>query len=114
VEELRRDLLNPVGPQISTMGNYPFAILQYLPENEFPMRKHINDLVSEMRQMGWRVKNVDLFDLMIRRLKRDNSESDIQELIDGEKRLFQKKGIQRSLNYLEQTMASDLEGPDGI
>ena len=33
--ELRRDLLHDDGPRISTMRNYRFAILQYLPRDEF-------------------------------------------------------------------------------
>jgi hypothetical protein len=86
VEELKRDLLNPNGPQISTMNNYSFAILQYEPAEEFLMRELINELVDEMRQYGWKVKNVDLFDLMIKRLKSENDEETIKEIIDGEKR----------------------------
>jgi hypothetical protein len=114
VEELKRDLLNPNGPQISTMNNYSFAILQYEPAEEFLMRELINELVNEMRQYGWKVKNVDLFDLMIKRLKSENDEETIKEIIDGEKRLFKRKGITRSLKYLEQTMVGDLEGAEGI
>lgn len=114
VEELKRDLLNPNGLQISTMNNYSFAILQYGPAEEFLMRELINELVNEMRQYGWRVKNVDLFDLMIKRLKSENDEETIKELIDGEKRLFKRKGITRSLKYLEQTMVADLEESEGI
>lgn len=114
IDDLRKDLLNPNGIQISTMNNYSFAILQYEPAEEFLMRQLINDLVSEIRQYGWKVKNVDLFDLMIRRLKDENDEQTIKEIIDGEKRLFQRKGISRSLNYLKQTMVGDLEGTNGI
>lgn len=114
IDDLRKDLLNPNGIQISTMNNYPFAILQYEPAEEFLMRQLINDLVSEIRQYGWKVKNVDLFDLMIRRLKDENDDETIKEIIDGEKRLFKGKGISRSLNYLEQTMVGDLEGTNGI
>ncbi len=114
VEELKRDLLNPNGLQISTMNNYSFAILQYGPAEEFLMRELINELVNEMRQYGWSVKNVDLFDLMIKRLKSENDEETIKELIDGEKRLFKRKGITRSLKYLEQTMVADLEESEGI
>jgi len=112
-EELRRDLLNPNGPQISTMNNYSFAILQYEPEEEFAMRQQVNDLVSEMRQLGWRVKNVDLLDLMLRRLKEENS-SEIQEFIEGEKELYKSDGIDSSLEYLKDIMVKDLEGPQGI
>lgn len=114
IDDLRKDLLNPNGIQISTMNNYSFAILQYEPAEEFLMRQLINDLVSEIRQYGWKVKNVDLFDLMIRRLKDENDEQTIKEIIDGEKRLFQRKGISRSLNHLKQTMVGDLEGINGI
>ena len=114
VDELRRDLLNENAPQISTMGNFPFAILQYEPEDEFLMRELIHELVDELHQNGWLVKNVPLIDLMLQRLQTEAEPDTLQEIINGEKRLFQRKGIQRSLHYLKQTMSPDLEGPDGL
>lgn len=113
VEELKRDLLTENGPQIGTMGNFPFAILQYEPEEEFLMRALIADLVTELRQNGWKVKNISLIDLMIKRLQKEGDEN-IEETIANEKRLFKKGNIKRSLAYLKEMMAHDLEGPDGL
>jgi hypothetical protein len=114
VDELKRDLLNANGPQISTMGNYPFAILQYEPEDEFTMRQQIHSLVQDLRDEGWRVKNLDLVALMLKRLKDEDGEETIQDIISGEKRLFKRRGTKKSLGYLSQTMAPDLEGPEGL
>ncbi len=41
VDALRRDLLAPGGPEISTMRNYRFAILAYDPRREFERRRLI-------------------------------------------------------------------------
>lgn len=114
VDELRRDLLNENGIQISTMGNFPFAILQYEPEDEFLMRELIHGLVNELRQNGWRVKNISLIDLMLKHIHDEGGQEILQEVIGGEKRLFQRKGIQRSLSYLKQTISPDLEGAEGL
>jgi hypothetical protein len=112
--EMRRDLLNPAGPQISTMGNFPFAILQYDPEDEFLMREQLHKLVDEMSRQGWSVRNISLLELMLRQLRTDEGEAELTELIAGEKRIFTKRGIKRSLNHLQQVLAPDLEGPEGL
>ena len=36
---LKKDLISDEGPQISTMRNYRFAILPYLPSEEFKLRQ---------------------------------------------------------------------------
>ena len=38
ISDLRADLIRDGGPQISTMRNYRFAILQYEPQDEFALR----------------------------------------------------------------------------
>lgn len=114
IAELRRDLLNSAGPQISTMGNFPFAILHYDPEDEFLMREQLYKLVEEMRQQGWSVKDISLLELMLRKLKAPEGEEELAEVIASEQRLFQKRGIKRSLDYLHQALAHDLEGPEGL
>jgi len=115
VEELKRDLINENGPQISTMGNFPFAIFQYDPAEEFRMREMIYDLIAELRQNGWRVKNISLIDLMLKRLESDKDDI-IRQTIATEKRLFQKKrnGINKALNYLKSIMIPDLEDKSGL
>jgi len=127
VEELKRDLLNENGPQISTMGNYPFAILQYEPEDEFKMRELIYNLVEDLRCEGWNAKNISLFDLLVKRLESEEEEDElfgddelfadesiIEEYISSEKNLYNKHGLDRSLNFLKNKVVSELEGHDGI
>ena len=115
VEELKRDLLNKNGPQISAMGNFPFAILQYHPEDEYLMRQLVADLVNDLRHEGWAAKNISLFNLLIKRLKAIDEEEDILDdvfgdeslvdtFIEDEKRLYQKQGLDRSLKYLQNLM----------
>ena len=50
---LKRDLLSEEGPRISTMRNYRFAILPYLPNEEFKLRHHMLRLTEELRAEGW-------------------------------------------------------------
>jgi hypothetical protein len=125
VEELKRDLLNKNGPQISAMGNFPFAILQYHPEDEYLMRQLVADLVNDLRHEGWAAKNISLFNLLIKRLKAIDEEEDILDdvfgdeslvdtFIEDEKRLYQKQGLDRSLKYLHEKLADEIEGHDGI
>jgi len=125
VEELKRDLLNENGPQISTMGNFPFAILQYQPEDEYLMRQQVADLVNDLRHEGWIAKNISLFGLLIKRLKAIDEEEDvlddflgdeslIETYIADEKRLYQKQGLDRSLRYLQEKLANEIEGHDGL
>ncbi|MCP4692719.1 MAG: DUF1788 domain-containing protein [Desulfobacterales bacterium] len=115
VEELKRDLLNENGPQISAMGSFPFAIFQYDPGEEFRMRELIHELVSELRREGWRVKNISLIDLMLKRLERDEDDV-IRETIAVEKRLFRKKrnGLNKALSFLKSVMIPDLQDENGL
>ena len=45
---LRRDLINEDGPQISTMRNYRFAIVQYQPAEEFSLRGEVQRLSADL------------------------------------------------------------------
>lgn len=119
--ELKQDLLRPGGPQISTMGNYAFAILQYLPENEFAMRKELGKLVDELRQQGWRVLEIDLFQLFKTRLIQDEGEDGVQMMIELEKRRYKRRGIHDkrrgidgAMKYLQDTLSADLAKQDGL
>ena len=42
IHALREDLIQEGGPQISTMRNYRFAIVQYDPKDEFKLRKEVS------------------------------------------------------------------------
>ena len=47
---LRRDLIDEEGAQISTMRNYRFAIVPYLPDDEFKLRRHVQTLVGDLNR----------------------------------------------------------------
>ena len=64
---LKRDLLSEDGPRISTMRNYRFAILPYLPSEEFKLRHHMLRLTEELRAEGWAVLPISLQKLLIER-----------------------------------------------
>ena len=61
INALRRDLIDPEdGPRISTMRNYRFAIVQYDPKDEYPMRLEVQKLIAELGAKGWFVLSIDL------------------------------------------------------
>lgn len=112
VEALRRDLIAPGGPQISTMRNYRFAILPYRPQDELKLRRLIKNLMDELREAGWGVLPISLQKLLLDRL-RATGEANLQALIDRETRLHA-KDPERALEYLRSKIAPHIEGPDGI
>ncbi|MGK5091069.1 BREX protein BrxB domain-containing protein [Deltaproteobacteria bacterium TL4] len=118
VDELKKDLLHDSVPQISIMGNYPFAILQYEPEEEFKMRELIGNLVEELRHQGWKVRDISLLELLLKRLQNDEDNA-VEVIISGERSKYErsirkKQGLEPGLNYLRDMMAEDLEGPQGL
>jgi hypothetical protein len=68
-DELKKDLLNPGGPSITTMRNYSFAILVYKPEQEFEMRKKVREVSDQLRNQDWAVLEISLHRLLLRRLR---------------------------------------------
>ena len=68
-EELKRDLVNPGGPSITTMRNYSFAILVYRPEQEFEARKKVRQLSDQLRGEQWAVLEISLQRLLLKRLR---------------------------------------------
>lgn len=85
VNILKKDLLNPAGPSISTNRNYPFAIFQYLPNEEFEMRAKLADLLDALRNKGWTILNVDLFATFLEILEEEEEGELIEALIEEEK-----------------------------
>ena len=69
MSDLRDDLIQDSGPQISTMRNYRFAILQYDPKQEFELRSELAKLSTDLSQHGWVVLSIDLQKLLLARLK---------------------------------------------
>lgn len=112
VAALRRDLLAEGGPQISTMRNYSFAILQYRPKDEFKLRQLVRRLTDELRTEGWGVLPVSLQKLLLDRIRATGTEN-VEALGQREKRLY-KKDPERALSYLRDKIAPHIEGPDGI
>jgi len=85
IDALKKDLLNPAGPSISTNRNYPFALFQYLPHEEFSMRSNLADLLAALRNKGWTILNVDLFSTFIECLSEEEDGGLIEALIEEEK-----------------------------
>lgn len=109
---LRRDLISDDGPQISTMRNYRFAILPYLPSEEFKLRQRILSLSEELRGLGWAVLPISLQKLLLERI-RATGQDNIEHLIAREMRLFE-RDPERALAHLREKIAPHIEGPNGI
>jgi Domain of unknown function (DUF1788) len=112
VAALRHDLLAEGGPQISTMRNYRFAILPYLPQDELELRRRVRGLTDELRAAGWGVLPISLQKILLDRI-RATGEANVQAMIDRERRLHA-KDPDRALEHLRDKIAPHIEGPDGI
>lgn len=110
--DLKRDLIHEEGPRISTIRNYRFCIVVYPPDREFDLRRHVQQLVSEMTSGGWAVTSISLQKLLLARL-RAHGDAYIDALIQREKQVAQQNPA-RALNYLGQKITRELEGPEGI
>ncbi len=109
---LRRDLIHPDGPQISTMRNYRFAIVQYDPRDEFKLRGEVQRLASELVAAGWMVLTIDLQLLFLARIRKQ-PDGFAQRLVEAERRL-NSAGPDRGLTYLKTKLHPVIEGPDGL
>ena len=87
IKALKHDLISEDGPQISTMRNYRFAILPYLPSEEFKLRQRILTLSEQLRADGWAVLPISLQKLLIERIRATGQEN-VDNLISREKRLL--------------------------
>ena len=111
-QALRADLIREDGPQISTMRNYRYALVQYLPEQEFKLRQHVQRLVGDLSVSGWVVLTLSLQKLLNERI-RALGDSTVKSLITLERRLSQASS-ERGLNHLKAKLANLVEGPEGI
>ena len=109
MSDLQDDLIRDGGPQISTMRNYRFAILQYDPKEEFELRAEVRKLGTSLVSSGWVVLTIDLQKLMLDRIRRQG-EQFTTRLIAMEKRLDR----ERALNTLSEKINNLIDGPDGI
>jgi hypothetical protein len=112
IKALKRDLISEDGPQISTMRNYRFAILPYLPSEEFKLRQRILTLTEQLRADGWAVLPISLQKLLIERIRATGQEN-VDNLISREKRLFE-RDPERALAHIREKIAPHIEGPNGI
>jgi hypothetical protein len=110
--DLRRDLIHPEGPQISTMQNYRFAILQYKPEDELRLRGEVQALSGQLVAAGWHVLSIDLRRLLLDRL-RAMPGNFLDRLIEMERRLST-NDADRALNYIKGKIEPLIEGVDGL
>lgn len=111
-DELKKDLLNPGGPSITTMRNYSFAILVYKPEQEFEMRKKVREVSDQLRNQDWAVLEISLHRLLLRRL-RGLEEGVLEDWIETEKRQS-RRNPERALSRVKELVANLLEDEDGL
>lgn len=109
---LKNDLIQDDGPRISTMRNYRFAILQYKPEDEFELRRKVQQLSRELEQVGWVVLTISLQKLLYSRLR--EQKDDWLARIMNREREFRTIDPERGLNDLKKNIGPLIEGPDGI
>jgi hypothetical protein len=109
---LQQDLLHEDGPRISTMRNYRFAIVPYDPKAEFELRAKVQTLTRELTDGGWVVLSLSLQQLMLQRI-RDLGDDVVQHLVRMETTTAG-RSRDRSLKYLRDKLAPQIEGPDGI
>lgn len=112
LHELRRDLLDPGGPQLSVIRDYRFAIFHYAPEAELEMRRRMAELSSDLSRSGWNVIALSAVELFLKRVERE-CDGKLKRLLDTERRHFA-KGPGNGLEYLQQQVAPWLEGKTGI
>lgn len=109
---LRADLVHPGGPQLSTMRNYRFALLQYEPKQEFELRREVSELTAELRREGWFVLPLSLQSLFLDRVRAQGPEW-VERVIEMEQRMT---GIDqaRGLGYLKSKIMPLIEGAQGL
>lgn len=109
---LRADLVHPGGPQLSTMRNYRFALLQYEPKQEFELRREVSELTAELRREGWFVLPLSLQSLFLDRVRAQGPEW-VERVIEMEQRMT---GVDqaRGLGYLKSKIMPLIEGAQGL
>jgi hypothetical protein len=114
IEALKKDLLNPAGPCISTNRNYPFALFQYPPHEEFKMRGKLIELLDALRSKRWTILNVDLFATLIEYLDKQEEGELIEALIQEEKLQYEANRGNHSmpLNVLQNCLDIFLKDPE--
>lgn len=109
---LRKDLIGDEGPRISTLRNYRYAIIPYDPEDEFELRRHVQETVGKLSTAGWVVLPLSLQKLLLRRLRAHGDEI-LARMISAE-RGAAAIDPERGINYLRGKLVRELDGPNGI
>ena len=112
IDALRRDLIHKDGPQISTMRNYRFAIVQYAPEEEFALRGEVQRLSVELASAGWVVVTIDLSKLLFDRLRALGDE--VLSELEALERQLNDDHPDAGLEYLKDHLGRLIEGPEGV
>ena len=110
--DLRKDLGSPGKSSISTIHNYQFAIVTYLPQEELKMRRLLKNMCRELEKTGWSVLSIDLLRVLMQRLRKIHPQF-TERLIKREKR-FSKRDLNRGLNEIQRAFSEHLDGPEGI
>lgn len=115
IDSLKKDLLNPGGPAISTNRNYPFAIFHYPPQEEFKMRAQLVELLDTLRNQGWTVENVDLFAVLLDYLAEQEDGDLVGALIEEEKLQYRanQEDFAMPLNVLHNSLDIFLKNAEG-
>jgi hypothetical protein len=113
VAALRDDLLSEQGPQISTVRNYNFAILPYLPPQEFALRRAMRELSGTLRDAGWNAGTVRLHTLLLARVRAEGPEL-LESIVRREKALAGAADPSRGLRMLKERLVTILDRPDGL
>ncbi|TAH52360.1 MAG: DUF1788 domain-containing protein [Treponema sp.] len=113
--ELKKDLLSPAGPAISTNRSYPFAIFQYFPTEEYEARSKLGSLAEELRVKGWKVRTVDLFEQLEAYLAEQEGGELVEAIIEEEKLQYRAYGKdwKPALDYLSNTLTPHCNRMDG-
>ena len=113
--ELRKDLLGPAGPSISTNRSYPFAIFQYYPTEEYEARTKIGNLAQDLTLKGWRVRTVDLFQVLESYLAEQEGGELVEAIVEEEKLQYRAYGKdwKPALDYLTNTLTPHFNRMDG-
>jgi hypothetical protein len=86
-------------PGISAYHDMPYAIFQYPPEDEFPLRQEVTLLCTRLEQVGKRVTTISLAERMYSALEKE--ELGTEALIDAEKSV----GLDEAIETIHQVLS---------
>jgi hypothetical protein len=108
---LRRDLVHPDGPRISTMRNYRYAIVPYDPVDEFKLRERVRELVGDLTSAGWVILTLSLAQAPSAPPARPGRRPGRSRMIEAE-RAAAAASPERGINYLRTKFGRELDGAE--